>query len=755
MIERILARTAGWWKPKAGFILSVLFMFLLSAQIPWHIGVPLILWMLVSTLGIGILGHLINDWTDIEEDRLVGKANTMERVPAVVRPFLLLVAAGIGYLPWLLVLSTDHTVIGLLTIQGCLFVLYAAKPFRLKRFPYLAALIDASYAYVLPTLFFLISLSHSTEDGIQVLALLALAGWTLPMGIRHILIHHVYDVKHDARSGQPNLAIRHGQHNLLRFIANALFPLEVTAGISFSLLIFRGTEWTSWFLLVWGFGILSTVRWRPFRFHAVLGTNAMDRFQMWGIGLLSIMLLTIREVEYSALLALYLFLVLGMSAWTPWVWLIRSILDILRSFKLRLSSVVNWSIFYFRKGFLRWPDERNWGIHYEQHLQDRHYREVGTIAIFNQNESKYSETFIAQQQEQLDHRICFYHGEPMPLVARGAGHLVHNDVAIRSLKYAVLKLLEVDAMSYEQGLLAESLLKNKVSLMIANFGQTGVKVTEVSVQTGIPLVVVFHGYDAWNTSELDSHISAYQRLFEVAVRVIGVSREICTRLEKIGCPATKLVYLPAPVAKEFICDRKTADSDDQSPIFLSVGRFSKTKAPFLLILAFNEVLKRLPSAKLHMIGGDDGEGLFETCMMLVQSLRIQDNVQFAGICNPQQVKDAMKKATVFVQHSVTTPVLNDKEGTPVSIMEAMALGMPIIASRHAGMAEILTHGVSALLVGEYELDELADAMFFLATDIDLREKVGKGAWTAFREQNVLHGNISMLADLINEHRLRI
>ena len=55
----------------------------------------------------------------------------------------------------------------------------------------------------------------------------------------------------------------------------------------------------------------------------------------------------------------------------------------------------------------------------------------------------------------------------------------------------------------------------------------------------------------------------------------------------------------------------------------------------------------------------------------------------------EEVREAMLSATVLVQHSVTTPITGDKEGTPVGIMEAMLLGLPIVATKHAGIAEMI------------------------------------------------------------------
>ncbi len=114
------------------------------------------------------------------------------------------------------------------------------------------------------------------------------------------------------------------------------------------------------------------------------------------------------------------------------------------------------------------------------------------------------------------------------------------------------------------------------------------------------------------------------------------------------------------------------------------------------------VLKEMPNAKLRMIGGDDGEGLFEAAQILVRSLGMEDSIQFLGVLSPDRVLEEMTKTAVFVQHSVTTPVQGDKEGTPVSIMEAMALGLSIVSTDHAGIAEMVTNEKTGILVKEFD-----------------------------------------------------
>jgi glycosyltransferase involved in cell wall biosynthesis len=73
------------------------------------------------------------------------------------------------------------------------------------------------------------------------------------------------------------------------------------------------------------------------------------------------------------------------------------------------------------------------------------------------------------------------------------------------------------------------------------------------------------------------------------------------------------------------------------------------------------------------------------------------------------------------------PVSGDSEGLPVSIIEAMAHGLPVVSTRHAGIPEAVVHGETGLLVEEGDLSAMAEAILRLAHDAALRDKMGLAA----------------------------
>ena len=86
----------------------------------------------------------------------------------------------------------------------------------------------------------------------------------------------------------------------------------------------------------------------------------------------------------------------------------------------------------------------------------------------------------------------------------------------------------------------------------------------------------------------------------------------------------------------------------------------------------------------------------------------------------------MKKAALFCQHSVTAP-RGDIEAFGITIIEAMACGVPVVVTRHNGFPETVVDGITGFMVPEHDVHAMAAAMKRLLADSELRRKMGKAA----------------------------
>jgi len=261
-------------------------------------------------------------------------------------------------------------------------------------------------------------------------------------------------------------------------------------------------------------------------------------------------------------------------------------------------------------------------------------------------------------------------------------------------------------------------LRKGIDIVFAQFGITGVNVLEVCRGLSIPLIVHFHGFDAYARHIIDSVGEKYQEMFNYSSSIVAVSKDMISQLKSLGASKEKIVYAPYGVEDIFF-ENKPSFSNNT---FISVGRFVSKKAPHLTLAAFREVLNQVPDSKLIMIGA--GSPLLEACMDLAYSWKINEHVEFLGILDRQQVLKAFSRSFCFLQHSVIAFLDGDAEGTPLAIIEASAAGLPVISTKHKGINEAVIHDETGYLVEERDIENMSKYMIDLIRDKEKAQKMG-------------------------------
>jgi glycosyltransferase involved in cell wall biosynthesis len=162
--------------------------------------------------------------------------------------------------------------------------------------------------------------------------------------------------------------------------------------------------------------------------------------------------------------------------------------------------------------------------------------------------------------------------------------------------------------------------------------------------------------------------------------------------------------------------RRELEVEPQTLVFVHVGRFAAVKNHEMLVAAFAQLVGQQPlPTELWLVG--DGE-LRETVQHQVRALGIESRVRFLGVRS--DIPDLLRAADVFVFPSRW-------EGNPLSVMEAMAAGLPVVATAVGGVPELVEDGASGILVPNEDLHGLVAAMQRMAQNPDLREQMGHAA----------------------------
>jgi colanic acid/amylovoran biosynthesis glycosyltransferase len=360
------------------------------------------------------------------------------------------------------------------------------------------------------------------------------------------------------------------------------------------------------------------------------------------------------------------------------------------------------------------------------------------IALLSPNKNAYSETFIQAHKNLLKGKVFYYYGGILPSQLEGG-------ILINSRQLRILNIIKgyfnLNRFSLPEIVLVNSFKKNKIDVVLAEYGETAQKILKICNELKLPLIVHFHGYDA-SVSSVIVNNNNYNEVFKTASYVVVVSRKMYQDLLNLGCPKQKLIYNVYGPQNEFL----KVQPNYSKRQFIAIGRFVDKKAPYYLILAFWKVIQKFPDTQLIMAG--EGQ-LLDTCKNLVKFYGMEANIIFVGVITSEKYREYLKESLAFVQHSITAEN-GDSEGTPVGVLEASAAGLPVISTKHAGIPDVIINGKTGLLVEEHDIDGMTDNIIQLLKNPEMAKKMGENGRLNIKENFSLKRHIDVLNDFIEK-----
>lgn len=228
---------------------------------------------------------------------------------------------------------------------------------------------------------------------------------------------------------------------------------------------------------------------------------------------------------------------------------------------------------------------------------------------------------------------------------------------------------------------------------------------------GKKLIAVVHG------SELDLKSSIAKKITTVSLsrfnKIISVSSYTQSYLPKNLSKQIGTYVIPNGISVEEFSNPVVTKLSGK-PALITVGSVTERKGQLKVINALTEILSFLPDAEYHIVGKPV---LKEVLDVQIQNFQLSNKVHFYGAVSRQKLIQLLAGAKIKLMLSSHTSK-GDFEGFGIAVLEANALGIPVVGSKNSGIADAIDHLKTGILVDATNVKEVAEAVVKILADYD-------------------------------------
>jgi len=278
----------------------------------------------------------------------------------------------------------------------------------------------------------------------------------------------------------------------------------------------------------------------------------------------------------------------------------------------------------------------------------------------------------------------------------------------------------------------------KPDIIHAHFINSGFTVAQVCSDLKIPLVLTEHS-SLMNQKVLSPYLLKLGReTYFCMDKIITVSKHLADNIkEKFG---VKLVIIPNIVDTESFKYQTKINNDLFS--FVSTGNLLKNKRMDILIEAFYKAFNNNKKVRLYIYGNGPE---YSYLMQMIQNYKLKDQVFLMGLVERKEIAKKMSESDCFV-------LASRLETFGVAYIEAMSMGLPVIATKCGGPEDFVTKENGILLPID-NVDALSNALCSIYKNIDYydRDKISDSAKKKFGAQTIANKLIELYGDLLDEN----
>jgi colanic acid/amylovoran biosynthesis glycosyltransferase len=249
-------------------------------------------------------------------------------------------------------------------------------------------------------------------------------------------------------------------------------------------------------------------------------------------------------------------------------------------------------------------------------------------------------------------------------------------------------------------------------------GFLGLMLTDVGLFQG-KVITSFLGHDiSAYPKAMGSNI--YQDLFARGDLFLCVSKRVADKLTALGCDTRKVVVHRLGIDTKKFHPALLNEKQNRPPRILTVARLVEKKGVEYGIKSVAKLTKNFPNLEYTIVG--DGP-LRPKLQQLIDALDLAAKIRLIGSKTQGEIAGLLETSDILLAPSVTAEN-GDEEGIPVVITEALAHGIPVVSTSHAGIPEVIHDGVSGFLLPERDIDGLAEKLGYLLSKPEIRLDMG-------------------------------
>lgn len=285
--------------------------------------------------------------------------------------------------------------------------------------------------------------------------------------------------------------------------------------------------------------------------------------------------------------------------------------------------------------------------------------------------------------------------------------------------------------------------KTDAGLLHIYFGHIAVHLLPLIRSWPHPTVVSFHGADVLVDLDKPAYRRATQEMLQSVSRIFVRSDSLRQAILRLTNDQNKIALVRTGIPlNEFPFRARTVAKAGRWQL-LQAGRLIEKKGINTSLRAFVEFAKEFPNARLTLAG----EGpLLEKLQNLAAELRVAEKVLFPGFLSQEKLRELFYSSHIFL-HPSQTGGDGNQEGVPNSMLEAMASGLPVFATRHGGIPEAIEDGVTGVLVEEGDNAALARQLIQAAQQPDRLSKLARAGADSIARKFDRNAQIQKLEEL--------